>query len=137
MSKMTDFYDAVFQVLRDDAAVSALVPEANIRPSEDPVASPSGNMVFYGWTGGRWDKKRHRGEGTLALTVAVADNKVEAGALLDLVRIALTPKELSSKVTSIRIALFSENDAVTDGATTDAGRYQAATSFAVKMVEAA
>jgi len=137
MSKMADFYDAVFKVLKNTAAITAYVPELNIRPSEDAVESPVGNMIYYGWTGGRWDEKRRRGEGTFAVSVGAVDNKVKGGELLDLVRAALTARALTEKATGIKVALFAEDDAFTDAGTTDGGRYQAAAVFRVKMVEAA
>ena len=137
MSKMTNFYDAVFQVLKDTVAITTLVPEANIRPSEDAVESPTGNMIYYGWTGGRWDEKRRRGEGTFAVSVGAVDNKVKGDELLDLVRAALTARALTEKATGVKVALFAEDDAFTDSGTTDSNRYQAAAVFKVKMVEAA
>jgi len=137
MSRMAEFYDAVFQVLKDDAEIAALVDEENIRPSEDPVESPTGNMIYYGWTGGRWDEKRRRGEGTFAVSVGAVDNKVKGGELLDLVRAALTARALTEKATGVKVALFAEDDAFTDAGTTDSNRYQAAAVFKVKMVEAA
>ena len=137
MSKMADFYDAVFKVLKGTAAIAVLVPEANIRPSEDPLEQPSGNMIFYGWTGGRWDEKKRRGEGTFAVSVGAVDNKVKGGELLDLVRAALTARALTEEATGLKVSLFAEDDAFTDAGTTDGGRYQAAAVFRVKMVEAA
>ncbi len=137
MSRMADFYDAVFQVLKDDAEIAALVAEENIRPSEDPAESPTGNMIYYGWTGGRWDEKRRRGEGTFAVSVGAVDNKVKGGELLDLVRAALTAKALTEKATGVTVALFAEEDAFTDAGTTDSNRYQAAAVFKVRMMEAA
>ncbi len=137
MSKMADFYDAVFQVLKDSAPIIALVPEENIRPSEDAAEPPLGNMIFYGWTGGRWDEKRRRGEGTFAVSVGAVDNKVKGGELLDLVRAALTARALTEKATGMKVALCAEDDAFTDAGTTDSNRYQAAAVFRVKMVEAA
>ena len=137
MSKMADFYDAVFGVLKDTAAITAVVPEANIRPSEDPANEPPGNVIFYGWAGGRWDEKKRRGEGTFAITVGAVDNKVKGGELLDLVRAALTARALTEKATGLRVSLFAEDDAFTDAGTTDGDRYQAAAVFRVKMVEAA
>lgn len=137
MSKMAEFYTAVFQVLKEDTAISALVSEENIRPSLDPVESPTGNMIYYGWTGGRWDEKKRRGEGTFAVSVGAVDNKVKGGELLDLVRAALTARALTEKATGLRVDLFAEDDAFTDAGTTDSNRYQAAAIFRVKMVEAA
>ena len=136
MSKMADFYEAVFQVLKNTGEITALVPEANIRPSEDAAQSPTGNMIYYGWTGGRWDEKRRRGEGTFAVSVGTVDNKVKGGELLDLVRTALTAKALTAKASGIKIALFAEDDAFSDAGTTDEGRYRAAAVFRVKMMEA-
>lgn len=135
MSKMSSFYDAIFQVLKGIAPIVALVPEENIRVSEDPVEAPTGNMIYYNWTGGRWDEKRGRGEGTLALTVAAVDNKVSGGEIIDLVRAALTAKALTEKATGMKVALFAEDDAFTDIGTTDSVRYQAAAVFRVKMQE--
>ncbi len=137
MSRMAEFYDAVFQVLKDDAAIAALVNEENIRPSEDPVEAPTGNMIYYGWTGGRCAERRRRGEGTFVVSVGDVDNKVKGGELLDLVRAALTARALTEKATGIKVALFAEDDAFTDAGTTDSNRYQAAAVFNVKMVEAA
>lgn len=137
MNRMTDLYDAVFQVLKDTAAITTLVPAANIRPSEDAVASPTGNMIYYGWTGGRWDEKKRRGEGTFGITVAAVDNKVKGGEILNLIREALTARALTEKATDIRVSLFSEDDAFTDAGTTDSGRSEVAAAFRVLMVEAA
>lgn len=137
MSKMADFYDAVFGVLKDTAAITALVPEENIRPSEDAVEQPVGNMIYYGWTGGRWDEKKGRGEGTFAISVGAVDNKVKGTELLDLVREALSARALTEKATGFKVPLFAEDNAFTDAGTTDGGRYQAAAVFRVKLVEAA
>lgn len=137
MSKMADFYDAVFGLLKATPAITTLVPEANIRPSEDAVEQPIGNMIYYGWTGGRWDEKKRRGEGTFAISVGAVDNKVKGGELLDLVRATLSARALTEKATGFKVSLFAEDDAFTDAGTTDGGRYQAAAVFRVKMVEAA
>lgn len=135
MSKMADFYDAVFQVLKADGSISAVVPEVNIRPSEDVTEPLAGNMIYYGWTGGRWDEKRGRGEGTFTVSVGAVDNKVKGVELLDMVRNALTARALTEKATGFKVALFVEDDAFTDAGTTDQGRYQAVAAFRVKMVE--
>ena len=137
MSEMADLYDAVFKVLSGAGSITALVPAANIRPSEDVADPPPGNMIYYGWAGGRWDRKRRRGEGTFGITGAVVDNKVKASEVLDLVRAALTPRALSDELTDVKVALFSDDDAFTDAGTTASDRYQAATVFLVKLAEAA
>ena len=137
MSEMAGIYKPLVKVLGDTAAITALVPAANIRPSEDVAEPPTGNMIYYVWTGGRWDRKKRRGEGTLVLTVAMVDNKVKADDVLDLVREALTPRALTAQATGLRVSLFAEDDSFTDAGTTDSGRYQAVAGFSVKMVEVA
>lgn len=137
MSEMADLYEAVYKVLKGTGAITAFVPAANIRPSEDVEDPPTGNMIYYGWSGGRWDRKKRRGEGSFEITVAVVDNKIEATEVMDLVRAALTPKALTAELSGVKVSLFSEEDAFTDAGTTASNRFQAATVFSVKMVEAA
>lgn len=134
-ARMTKIYTAVKHVL--DAAIPvATVPHVNIRPADDASEAQAGNMIYYGWAAGRWDSKSSRGSGTLNVSVAAVDDKVDAGAILDQVRDALTARALSYTGSPIRVHLFRETDSLGDAGTTDSGRSLAATSFDVKFVEA-
>jgi hypothetical protein len=129
-------FDAIFYVLKNTAAITALVPEANIRPNEDPAEPLPGNAIYYLWSGGRWDNKGKRGEGIVSVVVAAVKNHQEASEIMDLVRATLTAKDLSYAGSPVRVHQFAEDGAFTDAGTTDSGRFQAATSYQVRMIEA-
>ena len=134
---MDKLKEAVFNVLKNDAGIIAQVPGENIRPLEDPIEPDAGNVIFYGWAGGRWQRKQRRGEGAFSVSVGAVKNHAEAAAILDLVRELLTPVALSYSGSPVRVALFAEEDATSDTGTTASGRYLSAASFSVKFVEAA
>jgi hypothetical protein len=136
MSAMADIYTVVKHVLKNTAAITALVPTDNIRPSEDRSAPGTGSMIYYNWQDGLWDVKARRGQGTFGISCGAVDTKVDANTILDLVREALTARALTYSGGPLRVSLFKEIDSQIDSGTTDGGRSLAATTFDVKFVEA-
>ena len=135
MSLHPKLFQALKHVLNGTAAITAVVPAANIRPSEDPTQPAAGNTITYTWQAGRVDKRARRGEGVLALVAASVDNKVLANDILDLVRDALSARSLSYTGSPVVVHRFDEVT-FTDVGTTDGNRWQAATTFEVRMIEA-
>lgn len=136
MSVMAKIYTAVKTVLDNDAAIIALLPADNIRPTDDASEPEPGNMIYYNWQGGAWDLKARRGRGTLAVSTGSVDDKVNADEILDLVRAALTARALTYPGSPIRVHKFREVDSLNDSGTADSGRSLAATTFDVRLVEA-
>jgi hypothetical protein len=129
--------DAITHVLSNDTAiVPAQVPAANLRPREDPIEALPGNALYYGWAAGSWDRKRRRGEGTIAVVVAATKNNQEATEIMDLVRKALTPSALTYTGSPVRVARFAEDGGFSDSGTTDSNRFLVSTSFEVKFTGA-
>ena len=135
-SVMSKIYEAVRTVLKNDAGITAKVPVDNIRPTDDESEPAPGNMIYYDYSSGKWDVKRRRGQGVFSVSCGSVDEKVHANEILDLVRDALTARALTYSGSPIRMHLFKEDDSLSDSGTADSGRAQAATTFAVKFVEA-
>lgn len=134
---MNKLIDAISTVLAADAAiVPAQVPAANLRPREDPTEVVAGNAIYYGWSAGSWDRKRQRGEGTIAVAVAATKNNQEATEIMDLVRKALTPRALRDAAKGVVVARFAEDGGFSDSGTTDSSRFLVATSFEVRFTGA-
>ena len=136
MAAHTRLYEAVRHVLAGAGSITAKVPADNIRPSEDPLEPAAGNSIVYNWQAGRWFPKSRRGEGVLSLQVGAVNNKLVADEILDLVRAVLSARALSYSGSPVRVHQFVEDGAFTDAGTTDSDRFQAATSFQVRMIEA-
>ena len=132
---MASIYDAIKHVL-DAEIPTATVPKNNIRPSNDLSDPEAGNMIFYNYISGAEDRKKRRATGILTFSCASVEKDIDANAILELVRDALTARALSYSGSPLRVHLFKENDSLADAETTASGRELAATSFTVKMVEA-
>ncbi len=132
-----NFYDHVFEVLSGDAPVTTIVTQAdNIRPMNDAEQPKPGPLIRYSWESAEWDRKRLRGSGVFVLTASHEDNLVKAMELLETVREALTEKALTAAVAAkVRVHLFKERAALTDGGIGTTGRYEAASEFDVKLTE--
>jgi len=135
MSMHLKLFQALKAVLNNISGITAVVPAANIRPSEDPTQPAAGNTITYTWQAGRVDKKARRGEGSLTLVAASVDNKVSANSILELVRNALSAQSLSYVGSPVVVHRFDE-ETFTDVGTTDGNRWQAAATFEVRMIEA-
>lgn len=133
---MDKLKDAVFYVLSNDSEITALVPVDNIRPIEDPLEPDAGNVIYYGWSSGRWHRKQKRGEGSFSITAAAVKNHAEATAIMDLIRDKLTERSLSYDGSPVRVHLFAEDDATTDTGTTASDRFLSVAVFSVKFIEA-
>lgn len=132
-----NFYDHAFAVLSGDAAVTAIVTDPdNIRPANDPVEPKAGPLLRYGWESAEWDRKALRGSGVLILTASHQDNRIKAMELLEAAREALTEKALTAAAPAkVRVHLFREREALTDGGIGTSGRYESASEFDVKLTE--
>jgi len=137
MSGITKIYTAVKTVLTGYTPLTAKVPVNNIRPSEDPSEPAVGNMLYYSISGFQWDTKRLRGQGVLNVSVAATGNNIRAGEIMDIVRDVLTARVLSYDGGPLTFHLCKEQESYTDAGTTDSDRWLAATSFDLKVTEAA
>ena len=135
----TNFYDHVFEVLSNDAAVVALVPNsANIRPSEDRSEPEAGPVIHYRWEQAQWQAKQKRGLGRFVVVCADPDNKVDALEIMEAVRDAMSAKALSNVATpKVRVQRFDEAESLADSAAPSVtNRLEVTTEFEVRLIEA-
>ena len=127
-----DFYESAFRVLSNDAAILAVVPVENIRPSNDPTRQVEGGLIVYGWSTSAEDRKARRATGTLNITCAATANKISAQDIIQAFRDAFTPRLVTDAKVTIHLA--KEQQSTADEATDATGRFAVAAAYQIKMI---
>jgi len=137
MSAWEKLYDSMFTALTGYPGLVGsnpgdLVPEENVRPTDDPLEPVSGESIVYSISSSREDLKARRFEAVVAVVAGSALSKLRAHEIMSEVRRALLPTAMRSD--GLLVKQFREQATATDAGKVGES-WRVVTAFDVKFVE--